>query len=157
MKNMNNAQDVIAYLNNMAVTFVKTGDIPEGMRLYKNCSKVIPDNRPELKAIVDYNLGLACVKNEDPSLGSVHIKAAIDRGPSAVYTRAESLYKRILDARRLNVSVKLNLGSPDAKQEAAEISIDEVNPFQNREAERRKAYFLRGLVLAARPGLDRAS
>jgi hypothetical protein len=127
------------------------------MRLYKNCSKIIPEDKPDLKAIVEYNLGLACVKNEDPNLGSVHIKAAIDRGPSVVYSRAESLYKRILDARRLNISVKLNLGSSDLKQEPAELSIDEVNLFQDREAERRKAYFLRGLVLAERPGLSRVS
>ncbi|WP_141733104.1 response regulator [Oligoflexus tunisiensis] len=152
MKSMNNAHEVIAYLNNMAVAFVKTGDIAEGMRLYKNCSKIIPEDRPDLRAIVDYNLGLACVKNEDPNLGSVHIKAAMDRGPSPVYARAESLHKRILDARRLNISVKLNLGSADTRQEPSEISIDEVSLFQGREDERRKAYFLRGLVLADRSG-----
>lgn len=157
MKNMNNAQDVIAYLNNMAVAFVKTGDIPEGMRLYKNCGKIIPEDRPDLKAIVDYNLGLACVKNEDPNLGSVHIKAALDRGPSVVYARAESLHKRILDARRLNISVKLNIASTDSRSETAELSIEEVNLFQDREAERRKAYFLRGLVLTERPGLTKVS
>jgi hypothetical protein len=127
------------------------------MRLYKNCGKVIPEDRPDLKAIVDYNLGLACVKNEDPNLGSVHIKAALDRGPSVVYARAESLYKRILDARRLNISVKLNIASSDSRSEASELSIEEVNLFQDREAERRKAYFLRGLVLAERPGLPRVS
>jgi tetratricopeptide (TPR) repeat protein len=157
MKSMNNAQDVIAYLNNMAVLFVKTGDIAEGMRLYKNCGKIIHEDRPDLKAIVDYNLGLACVKNEDPNLGSVHIQAALDRGPSVVYSRAESLFKRILDPRRLNITVKLHVGSSDMKQEAAELSIDEVNLFQDREAERRKAYFLRGLVLTERPGVARVS
>jgi DNA-binding response OmpR family regulator len=157
MKHMNNAQDVIAYLNNMAVAFVKTGDIPEGMRLYKNCTKIIPDDKPVLKAIVEYNLGLACVKNEDPNLGSVYIKAALDRGPSPIYARAESLYKRILDARRLNISVTLNVAATDSKQDPGEQSIEEVNLFQNREAERRKAYFLRGLVLAERPGLSQVS
>jgi DNA-binding response OmpR family regulator len=157
MKHMNNAQDVIAYLNNMAVAFVKTGDIPEGMRLYKNCTKIIPDDKPVLKAIVEYNLGLACVKNEDPTLGAVYIKAALDRGPSPVYARAESLHKRILDARRLNISVKLNAAATDNKQDSAELSIEEVNLFQSREAERRKAYFLRGLVLAERPGLSQVS
>jgi hypothetical protein len=87
----------------------------------------------------------------------VHIKAALDRGPSVVYARAESLYKRILDARRLNISVKLNITSSDSRQETSELAIEEVNLFQDREAERRKAYFLRGLVLAERSGLPKVS
>ncbi len=157
MKSMGNSEEVIAYLNNMAVSFVKTGDIPEGMRLYKNCAKIIPTDSATLKAIVDYNLGLACVKNEDPNLGSVHIKAALDRGPSPVFSRAESLYKRIIDARRLGVSVKLNLASADVKMEAGEQAIEEISLFQDREQERRKAYFLRGMVLAERLGWAKVS
>ncbi len=157
MKSMGNAEEVIAYLNNMAVSFVKVGELSEGMRLYKNCVKIIPAENRVLLAIVEYNLGLACVKNEDPALGSVHIKAAMELGPSPIYGRAESLYKRILDARRLNVTVKLNVASSDQRLEPSEQSIDEVSLYQDRELERRKSYFLRGLVLAEKAASSKAS
>jgi tetratricopeptide (TPR) repeat protein len=147
LKHLSNVEEVVAYMNNLAVSFSKTGDLAEGVRLYKNCLKIIPDDRTTLQAVVAYNLGLAMVKNEDTQLGSIYLKQSLDKGPSPVYQRAESLYRRILDARRLGVSVRLYLGSSQDRNDSVEQSIDDVSFLNELEAERSNAYFLRGLVL----------
>ncbi len=111
MKNLPNVEDVIVYMNNMAVTFVKTGEMQEGLKLYRNCLRVIPDTHTERQAIVAYNLGLALVRNEDMHEGAVFIKQAVDLGPSPVFARAESLYKRILEAKKVGATLRLKSGT----------------------------------------------
>ncbi len=140
MKNLPNVEDVIVYMNNMAVTFVKTGDLQEGLKLYRNCLRVIPDNHVERQAIVAYNLGLALVRSEDMNESTVYVKQAMDLGPSPVYAKAESLYRRLLEARKQGAILRLKSTSVAGGGEAM------ISEDQESAAESELQYFLFGLL-----------
>lgn len=144
-------EGVIAHINNMAVSIAKSSDYTEAVRLYKNCLKIIPPEKDLLKAIVCYNLGLALVKNREPQLGSVYLKQSVDCGPSTVYTRAESLYERVLEARRQGHDPVLNLPEATHSTDNDEEMIDRATSYIDIETLRERHRLLKGMVTLLSP------
>ncbi|MGE0173107.1 MAG: response regulator [Oligoflexales bacterium] len=101
-----NLEEAIIFLNNFAVSKTRVGDIDQGISVYKKFLTLVKDN-DEFKAIGNYNVGLAYIRKEDPGLGSVFIKRAIDIGHSRVYDRALGLLKKIEDSIRSGAKIKL--------------------------------------------------
>ncbi len=150
MKVLGNAHRIVAYLNNLAVGHVKSGETGEGLRLYKNCLRIIPSDQHELLAIVAYNLGLALIKSGDAALGSVYLRQASGRGESLVYSRANSLLKRIEEARQGGYAVSIVEEPMKAGSALGDSEIERIPLAENLERLRRQTYLLQGLLRPAK-------
>lgn len=116
MEQINGVEDVVAFMNNMAVGRTRTGAKQEGIQLYKKTLQSIPKKNTELSAIVNYNLGLALIKSGEDKLGFVYVKRAVDSGDSPVYDRAISLHDRMNAAYKAGQPFKLAERSLDDDQ-----------------------------------------
>ncbi len=146
IKLIKNVDALVGHLNNLGVVMARTLDLTEAIRHYKNCLKIIPQQKLTYRAIVAYNLGLSLIKNKEPQLGSVYIKQAVDQGQSPVYARADSLYRRLLEARQSGKNFELRVPlvlEPMAPQEQL---IEQLPPYADIEKLRRESPLLKGMV-----------
>lgn len=150
MKLIADAERVVSYMNNLAVASVKSAETAEGIRLYKNCQRLIPQDRPDLQAIVAYNLGLALIKNKEHSLGSVYIKQALAKGESPVLQRAKSLLQRFDEAKQGGPALRI-VEEPEVTAAALGASdLERIPLAENLERLRRQTYLLQGLLKPAK-------
>lgn len=98
---------LISYLNNKAVAHAKSGFNSEGLVLYDNTLKSIPDSRPDLKARVLYNISLAQIRDGKMSEAISNLKSAVKDPDSIVFSKAKSLLKRCEEAKAKNTALML--------------------------------------------------
>jgi tetratricopeptide (TPR) repeat protein len=115
------SDSMLAYINNRAVAFARSGNIKEGINLYKNAIDVIPKDKPQLRAAVLYNLALAHARSGD----TVAAVSVLDQAPEApdptLASKAGSLLQRARDAAATGKPMKLNFQdkAPKAPSETA--------------------------------------
>ena len=130
---------LISYLNNKAVAHAKSGFTAEGIALYDNTLQSIPDNRPDLKSRVLYNISLAKIRENKIDEAIENLKTIIQDPSAPVLAKARSLLKRCEEAKTKNIAIMLrendtpaasvtteNVGvSQDAVETMLEISLGE--------------------------------
>lgn len=141
---------VVSYMNNLAVAYVRSGEIDEGIRLYEDCLRIIPAPEMALQAIVNYNMSLALIRNRDHALGSVYLKQAIAKGESPVAQRAKSLLGRIDEARQSGTPLQFFDEPETTPAPLGETELERFPLAENLERLRRQTYFLQGLLQAAK-------
>jgi CheY-like chemotaxis protein len=62
LSSLKNAMTILAYMNNRAVALARSGRPEKGAALYHDALRVLPDNRPEARSAILYNLGLAHIR-----------------------------------------------------------------------------------------------
>ena len=124
-------KDVLAYTNNRAVALIHAGKFDQGIELYKKALDSLPENKPELEALVLYNLGLAHARhnNLEQALGELNrVKTCKNL---ARRRRINSLKKKITQSLENNVPLVLTGGA-----------------IPNEEAEEKKQEELRNLEMS---------
>lgn len=120
MSNMESIHKVISHLNNKAVANAKCGYISEGIELYNNTLAAIPDDRPDFKTRVLYNLALAKVRDNRIKEAAEDLKAVIQDENSKVKLKAMSLLNRIEVALQKNTVVTLKEADQQAISKVGE-------------------------------------
>ncbi|WP_141733067.1 response regulator [Oligoflexus tunisiensis] len=55
-------KEVLAFMNNRAVSLIRVGNFEEGVELYKRTLESLPENQQEMRALIHYNLGLGLTR-----------------------------------------------------------------------------------------------
>ena len=86
---------VFGFINNLAVRAVASKDFKAAIKYYYLClSYMKPDSR-RVFAILNYNLGLALVRDHRSSESIIYLKRAIKAGESPVLKRARALFQKV--------------------------------------------------------------
>ncbi len=56
-------KEIMAFMNNRAVSLIRVGNFQEGVDLYQRTLESLPDNQQEMKALIHYNLGLGLARS----------------------------------------------------------------------------------------------
>ncbi len=95
MKDMDSFSNIIAFLNNKAITLARSDKTDEGITLYKKALGAIPQRRTDTLSIVYYNLALAYIRKKELEEGIKNLKSAIEYGSPKILQRANSLKARV--------------------------------------------------------------
>ena len=63
MQKLKSYEDILAFMNNRAVSLIHTGHPEDGFDLYRQTIAALPQHRQDLSAVVHYNLGLGYAKS----------------------------------------------------------------------------------------------
>ena len=95
MQKLKSYQDILAFMNNRAVSLIHTGKNEEAFDLYLQTIAALPRHRADLSAIVHYNLGMGYARsNKLDDAKEVLTKAIQGKNPD-VATKARRLFHAI--------------------------------------------------------------
>lgn len=95
MSELESLDNLVAYMNNKAVAYAKTGDAGGARELYKKTIDSIPEDRDETKAIVLYNLALAEVRASEIESANSILAQVLQLSKTRVTSKARSLKERL--------------------------------------------------------------
>jgi twitching motility two-component system response regulator PilH len=110
-KIMEHVQDklkIIAHFNNRAVQLTQQHQNEQALKIYKLILKVVPQDKPEMKARIEYNLALGLVKIGKFAQALQILSQCNCKQFPNVYMKAESLRTRTQDALREIQKMQLN-------------------------------------------------
>jgi DNA-binding response OmpR family regulator len=123
---LDSLKSLVAYMNNRAVLMVGKGDLDEGFTLYRNALDSITNTKSREYGILEYNLGLAYLRNDKMEEGLDALKK-VQKLHGGVYGKAKNLAARIEAAlaqgKKISLkppSINENPPSPDIKLDVAE-------------------------------------
>jgi CheY-like chemotaxis protein len=91
-------ENVVAYMNNRSVALARCGMIDDGIEGYKKTLEAIPDERPDIKGIVHYNIAFAYIRATKLAEAKAELEQAVQYPTTKVLSRAEALLKRVNQA-----------------------------------------------------------
>ncbi|MEZ4742756.1 MAG: tetratricopeptide repeat protein [Bdellovibrionota bacterium] len=104
---MESLSQLIAYMNNKAVTLARCGKYEDGIALYKKTINSIPQKHEALRAVVGYNLALAYVRMGEQGEAVEALDEVIEFGSSKVLNKSKSLRHRLEKALETGLRVQL--------------------------------------------------
>lgn len=118
---LDSLDNVVASLNNQAVAMARCGRYEDSFAQYKKTIESIPDDRPNIKAAVQYNLGLAYTRGEryEDAVAAFETLCSL---PTKVGAKAKSLTQRLNKAIAGGTKIVLSSSAPaktDQEGEAA--------------------------------------
>lgn len=105
MEELSSVHQVLAYMNNRAVSLTRSGRFDDGIKLYQRTIESIPSRLADAKDAVIYNLGLAFARYGDLHQAMESLTDIASRIDSRVHRKSLSLMKRVKDAVERNVAV----------------------------------------------------
>lgn len=96
MKDDSINRDIVAALNNQAVSLIKTGNIDKALKLYQSTVEAMPAGA--LKAIVQYNFALARIRQGKQNLALALLVECLKVEDSKVFRKAKSMRAKIKKA-----------------------------------------------------------
>jgi CheY-like chemotaxis protein len=96
-------KEILAFMNNRAVTMIRVGNFEEGFELYKRTLESLPENQQEMKALIQYNLGLGFARAN-------RLEDAIQALSEAEKTHNN---ERIMKAKSLKTRIVASINSGD--------------------------------------------
>ncbi len=91
-------ENVVAYMNNRSVAMARCGMIAEGIEGYRKTLEAIPDERPDIKGIVHYNIAFAHIRANQLPDAKVELEKVLEHKTTKVYAKSEALLKRVTQA-----------------------------------------------------------
>ncbi|MBC7661134.1 MAG: tetratricopeptide repeat protein, partial [Chitinophagaceae bacterium] len=91
-------ENVVSYMNNLAVAMARCGQIAEGIEQYRKTIRSLPVDRLDLIAVVEYNLALAFLRSNDFKQALAHLERATSNPNSKIQKKALSLIRRLHSA-----------------------------------------------------------
>jgi tetratricopeptide (TPR) repeat protein len=88
-------ENVVAYMNNRSVAMARCGMIDEGIEGYKKTLEAIPDERPDIKGIVHYNIAFAHIRAGKMPEAKAELEQVLQYKSSKVLAKSEALLKRL--------------------------------------------------------------
>ncbi len=98
MSSLDSIDSVISYMNNRAIAMARCGMVGEGIDQYRKTIESIPDNQPEMKSIVLYNLALAYLRDEKAELAKVVLLDPVHNETKRMTARVTKLLGRMTSA-----------------------------------------------------------
>lgn len=119
MGQLDSLDNVVASLNNQAVAMARCGRYDDSFAQYKKTIDSIPDDRPEIKAAVQYNLGLAYTRGDryQDALGQFEPLCDLE---TKVGAKAKSLTARLRKAIATNTKIVLTSAKASSEGGSAE-------------------------------------
>lgn len=105
MEELSSVHQVLAYMNNRAVSLTRSGRFETGIKLYQKTMDAIPSRLADAKDAVAYNLGLAYARYGDLRQAVESLEVIVERQESKVRRKSVSLMKRIKGAIERNAAV----------------------------------------------------
>ena len=106
--------NIVAYMNNKAISLAKCGQGPEAIELYNKTLESIPDDNLNQKAIVLYNLSLGKSRDGDFAGAIEHLEIAAKVKESRVAKKVTSLLERLKTAQATGKDFKFRgAAAPD--------------------------------------------
>jgi tetratricopeptide (TPR) repeat protein len=103
---------IIAHFNNRAVQLTQQHQNEQALKIYRLILKVVPQDKPEIKARIEYNLALGLVKIGKFAQALKILNQGNYKQFSTVYLKAESLRTRTQEALKEIQKMQINDGSP---------------------------------------------
>ncbi len=119
MGEMESLNDLVAYMNNKAVAFARCGHTQDATDLYRKTVLSIPVARPEIRAIVQYNLALSFARSSELELAVKELEEVLKHKESKVTKKAASLHARLKSALEKNTEFKM-IGEESASKPTAD-------------------------------------
>jgi tetratricopeptide (TPR) repeat protein len=113
------ARNVVAYMNNLGVSYAYTGKFKESIDAYVKAIKTLGDLHVELQGIVYYNLGLSLVRQGRYKESLPALKNAQKKADDGVAKKSANLLERVQQALDNNVPVMLR---ETAKEISAQVT-----------------------------------
>jgi CheY-like chemotaxis protein/Flp pilus assembly protein TadD len=88
-------ENVVAYMNNRSVAMARCGMIDEGIDGYNKTLEAIPDERPDIKGIVHYNIAFAYIRAAKLPEAKAQLELVLQHKTTKVYTKSEGILKRV--------------------------------------------------------------
>lgn len=117
MSQLRAIENVVSYMNNQAIAMARCGMIDEGLNQYTKTIDAIPDDKPDTKSIVQYNMGLAYLRSQRLPEAKERLTAVIGNPQSKVFSKAQNLLKKVSHA--IDKGVQLHV----AKAAAPDLSV----------------------------------
>lgn len=124
MSQLKAMENVVSYMNNQAVAMARCGMIDEGIKQYQKTLESIPDSRPDIIAIVNYNLALGYIRGNNTKSALEPLEQAVIAA-SSVQERAQNLLKKLRFAIKKGkplVMQKPSSALPDAQKKESDES-----------------------------------
>ena len=98
--------DLMQFLNNRALTLIRAGSYKEGIAIYRQAIECLPLGERHFRAILQYNAGLAALRNGDDTGGMTAMRRVIKLGESSVFFKAKKILAIVLAAMKKGSQVR---------------------------------------------------
>lgn len=107
VRNLSSFQEIIGFINNMAIAKSRLKDFQEGLALYDNLLQILSPHDHELKAIVLYNQAICFIRAGQLLDADKALTTATAYGDSRVLEKANLLHIRLERAQRDGKTLKV--------------------------------------------------
>ena len=107
---------VIGFMNNIAVVMSQKGRFKTGVKMYEKTLDALSVKFKKHRAIVYYNLSLAWLRQGLMTTSRTHLESCIQEGQSRVFSKAEKLLERLVDAEKRGKTIKLNSNNNEKRK-----------------------------------------
>jgi tetratricopeptide (TPR) repeat protein len=129
MSRLKSFKEVMAFMNNRAVSLIRVGNFQEGVELYHRTLQSLPENQQEIKALIHYNLGLGLARSnrlEDALKALAEAERSQNRQRMI---KAKSLKTRIVAAVNSGEPIVLK-SDPPISEKAEQEKMDEMKRME---------------------------
>lgn len=120
LNDLSMVKQVVAFMNNKAVSLSVCQRVDESISLYKKTLESIPNDRSDILGLVHYNLALAHTRSHDYNNAIDQLKAAHKLNLEQLTPKIASLMKRIKLAIQNNEKVALKTSKQTSEEDEAE-------------------------------------
>ena len=155
MQGLKSLSGVVSMMNNQAVVLARQGRLEKGIALYNKALASLPDDRPKVRGIVLYNLGMGYARNNQLKEAMECLKEVTRIPRHNLAKRASSLYDRIRKSVEHGTELKLGQLSPVGIERGGRPSytINDTRPFA---IDAKRGELCCHLVYSHKGGLDQA-
>lgn len=104
---MNSIKDVIAYLNNKAVSTALEKKYDEAISLYEQAAEAVPDLHAKYRTIVNFNLGILYLRTNDMDNAEKVLRLCLPEEDAEVTQKASQIIENIEQARASHQQLKM--------------------------------------------------
>lgn len=129
MGRLKSFKEVMAFMNNRAVSMIRVGNFQEGVDLYHRTLESLPENQQEIKALIHYNLGLGLARSnrlEDALKALAEAERSQNRQRMI---KAKSLKTRIVAAINSGEAIVLK-SEPPISEKAEQDKLEEMRRME---------------------------
>ncbi len=113
MQELQSLDNIVAFMNNRAISFTRCGEISQGIEHYIRALEALPENQKEIKSVVHFNLALAYSRDRNFSEAVKELEKALGHPSASIKERAASLKYRLEDAIRTGRTAVLKFADSD--------------------------------------------
>lgn len=107
MNKLRAVENIVSYMNNKAIAMARCGKVEEGIEQYKKTIEAIPEERPDMLAVVQFNLALAYLRAGMVDDAKSYLTTCSQSTSLRMQERALKLLKKIKAAQAQGLPVQM--------------------------------------------------